>query len=225
MTILCLASYEKGHAFLREAKRQGCVVVLLTSESLKDKADWPRDSIDEIFYMPDQNHEWNRSDTIKAVSYLARTRAIDRIVALDDFDVELAASLREHLRVPGMGETTVRHFRDKLSMRMKAREAGIHVPDFVHVLNYDALRRFMENTPAPWVLKPRSMAGAIGIKKIHRAEELWPAIESLGDMQSYYLLEQFVPGDIFHVDCIVAEKQVRVRDCFRLRTSADGSFA
>jgi biotin carboxylase len=208
MTILCLASYEKGHAFLREAKRQGCVVMLLTSESLKDKADWPRDSIDEIFYMPDQNHEWNRSDTIKAVSYLARTRAIDRIVALDDFDVELAAALREHLRVPGMGETTVRHFRDKLSMRMKAREAGINVPDFVHVLNYDALRRFMENTPAPWVLKPRSMAGAIGIKKIHRAEELWPAIESLGDMQSHYLLEQFVPGDIFHVDCIVAEKQV-----------------
>ena len=208
MTILCLASYEKGHAFLREAKRQGCVVMLLTSESLKDKADWPRDSIDEIFYMPDQNHEWNRSDTIKAVSYLARTRAVDRIVALDDFDVELAAALREHLRVPGMGETTVRHFRDKLSMRMKAREAGINVPDFVHVLNYDALRRFMENTPAPWVLKPRSMAGAIGIKKIHRAEELWPAIESLGDMQSHYLLEQFVPGDIFHVDCIVAEKQV-----------------
>ena len=145
MTILCLASYEKGHEFLREARRQGCVVILLTSESLQGKADWPSDSIDEIFYMPDRNHEWNRADTINAVSYLARTRAIDRIVALDDFDVELAASLREHLRVPGMGETTVRHFRDKLSMRMKAREAGIHVPDFVHVLNYDALRRFMEN--------------------------------------------------------------------------------
>jgi len=208
MTILCLASYEKGHEFLREAKRQGCTVVLLTSVSLQDKADWPMDNIDEIFYMPDQNHEWNRADTVKAVSYLARTRAIDRIVALDDFDVEMAAALREHLRLPGMGETTVRHFRDKLAMRMTAREAGLNVPDFVHVLNYDSLRRFMEDTPAPWVLKPRSMAGAIGIKKIHHADEFWPAIELLGDMQSFYLLEQFVPGDIFHVDCIVSEKQV-----------------
>ena len=208
MTILCLASYEKGHAFLREAKRQGCTVILLTSLTLQGKADWPVDSIDEIFYMPDQNHEWNRADTVKAVSYLARTRVIDRIVALDDFDVELAAALREHLRIPGMGETTVRHFRDKLAMRMKAREAGLNVPDFVHVLNYDSLRRYMENTPAPWVLKPRSMAGAIGIKKIHHEGELWPAIESLGDMQSFYLLEQFVPGDIFHVDCIVSEKHV-----------------
>jgi biotin carboxylase len=208
MTILCLASYEKGHEFLREAKRQGCGVLLVTSLSLQGKAEWPAENIDEIFYMPDEDHAWNRADTIKAVSYLARSRAIDRIVALDDFDVEMAAALREHLRLPGMGETTVRHFRDKLAMRMKARESGIEVPDFVPVLNYDVLRRFMENTPAPWVLKPRSMAGAIGIKKIERTEELWPAIELLGDMQSFYLLERFVPGDIFHVDCIVSEKQV-----------------
>ncbi len=208
MNFLCLASYDKGHEFLREAKRQGCGVLLLTSLSLQGKAGWPLESIDEIFYMPDEDHAWKRADTIKAVSYLARTRAIDRIVALDDFDVEMAAALREHLRLPGMGETTVRHFRDKLAMRMKARENGLNVPDFVHVLNHGALARFMENTPAPWVLKPRSMAGAIGIKKIHRAEELWPALELLGDMQSFYLLEQFVPGDIFHVDSIVSEKQV-----------------
>ena len=52
------------------------------------------------------------------------------------------------------------------------------------------------------------MAGAIGIKKIHQAEELWPYVEQLGDQQSYYLLERFVPGDIFHVDSIVYENQV-----------------
>src|SRR5689334_15338110 len=105
MTILCLASYEKGHEFLRECKRQGCTVLLLTSESIKDKAQWPRETIDEIFYMPDQKQEWNRADVIKGVSYLARTHVLDRIVALDDFDVETASALREHLRVPGMGET------------------------------------------------------------------------------------------------------------------------
>jgi biotin carboxylase len=209
MTVLCIASYEKGHEFLRECKRQGCGVVLITSESLKDKAHWPMESVDELFFMVDRNHEWNRDDTIKAVSYLARTRSLDRVVALDDFDVEMAAALREHLRVPGMGETTVRHFRDKLAMRMKARENGIEVPDFVHVLNYDAVRRFLETVPAPWVLKPRSLAGSIGIKKIHDAAEFWSAVEALGDMQSLYLLEKFVPGDIFHVDCIVTDRQIQ----------------
>jgi biotin carboxylase len=124
-------------------------------------------------------------------------------VALDDFDLELAATLREHLRIPGMGETQVRFFRDKLAMRMGARSVGINVPEFVGVFNYDRIREFMSRVPPPWVLKPRSMAGAIGIKKIHSSEEFWSQLEVLGDMQSHYLLEQFVPGDVFHVDTLI----------------------
>jgi biotin carboxylase len=209
MTILVIASYEKGYEFLRECRRQGCYVVLITSLSIKETARWPTEAIDEIFYMPDQQHEWDRTELLNSVSYLARTRVFDRVVPLDDFDVEVAAFLREHLRVPGMGETTARYFRDKLAMRMKAREAGIPVPQFVHVLNHDRLREFMGRVPPPWVLKPRSMAGAIGIKKVGSEAEFWRLVESLGDMQSHYLLEQFIPGDIFHVDTIVYERELR----------------
>ena len=208
MTFLCLAGYEKGHEFLRQAKRQGCTVLLLTSLRLKDTAHWPTESIDEIFYMPDRDYEWNRGDTIRAVSYLARTHSIDRIVALDDFDVELAASLREHLRLPGIGETQARFFRDKLAMRLRAAEAGIPVPEFVPILHYGRIHDFLERVPPPWVLKPRSLAGAIGIKKVHTADELWRHLEELGDMQSHYLLERFVPGDVFHVDTLVSDGSI-----------------
>ncbi len=173
MTILCIASYEKGHEFIKEAKRQGATVLLLTSLGLKDKAVWPTESIDDLFYMPDVEGKWNTTDTINAVSYLARSHDIQRIVPLDDFDLELAATLREHLRVPGMGETTTRYYRDKLSMRMKAQEAGLTVPEFVHVLNDGRLSEYMQRVPAPWVLKPRMMAGSIGVKKVHSAEEAW----------------------------------------------------
>ncbi len=102
---------------------------------MKDEA-WPRESIDEIFYMPDVQKQWKLEDALLGVSYMARTENIDRIVALDDFDVENAAALREHLRVPGMGDTTARYFRDKLAMRAKARDDGLPVPEFIHVLNY-----------------------------------------------------------------------------------------
>ena len=57
--------------------------------------------------------------------------------------MENVSALREHLRIPGMGLTTVRYFRDKLSMRARAKEAGIAVPEFVPVLNYDDLREYM----------------------------------------------------------------------------------
>jgi biotin carboxylase len=208
MTILCLASYEKGHEFLRQCKRQGWTVVLVTAESIQHKSHWPMDAIDEIFYLPDPDGKWNPAHLRNAVSYLARTRVFDRIVALDDFDIELAAMLREHLRIPGMGETTARYFRDKLAMRMRTREVGIPVPDFVHVLNHGQVAAFLDRVPAPWILKPRSMAGAIGIRKVYTREELWGIVEGLGDEQSNFLLERFVTGDIFHVDSIVYEREV-----------------
>lgn len=209
MTILCLASYEKGHRFLTECKRQGATVLLVTSLSLKDKAKWPPGSVDEIFYMPDENGQWDRAHLVNAVSHLARTHVFDRIVGLDDFDVETAALLREHMRVPGSGESTARYYRDKLAMRVKARQSGLLVPDFVHVLNYGRIHEFMDRVPPPWVLKPRSMAGSIGIKKVRTQEEFWQLTEQLGDLQSHYLLERFVPGDIFHVDSIVFDREIR----------------
>ncbi|MBS1835673.1 MAG: ATP-grasp domain-containing protein [Acidobacteria bacterium] len=208
LTILCIASYEKGHAFLRQCKQSGARVFLLTSLSLKDKAQWPTDVIDELFYMPDEDHVWNREHTLNAVAHLCRNHVIDRLVPLDDFDLELAAFLREHLRIPGMGETTTRYFRDKLAMRMKAREKGLNVPDFVPILNHQRVTEYLDRVPGPWVLKPRMLAGAIGIKKVHTAQEAWDKIHALGDQQSYYLLERFIPGDIFHVDSIVYENKL-----------------
>jgi hypothetical protein len=208
LTILCIASYEKGHDFLKQAKRQGCRVLLLTSLSLRDNHNFPTESIDEIFYMPDEQGVWNREHTLNAVAHLARTTFIDRLVPLDDFDLEPAAFLREHLRIPGMGETTTRYFRDKLAMRMKAQEKGLTIPDFVHVLHHPRVNEFMDRVPPPWVLKPRLMAGAIGIHKVHTKQEAWDVINALNDEQSFYLLERFVPGDIFHVDSIVYENQL-----------------
>jgi biotin carboxylase len=204
LTVLCLTSYEKGQEFMRECKRQGCRVFLITVQSLEN-ANGPRESLDDIYFMPDG---YQRDDIIKGVSYLARTLKIDRIVALDDFEIETAAALREHLRVPGMGDTTARHFRDKLAMRVKAQSSGIRVPDFVHALNYEAMKEYLERVPPPWVLKPRSEASAIGIKKVHTPEELWPILDSLGDRQSYYVLEHYIPGDVYHVDSIVSENEI-----------------
>lgn len=204
LTFLCITTYEKGQAFMRECKRQGCRVVLLTAEKLRN-ADWPRDSLDDTFYLPE---DIPLPDIVNAVSHLARQQKLDRIVALDEFDMETAATLREHLRIPGMGLTTMRYFRDKLAMRMRALDRHIRVPDFVPVVNHEDIRYYLAHVPGPWVLKPRQEASAIGIKKIRDPAELWPILENLGDKQSMYLVEKFVPGEVFHVDSVISEKEV-----------------
>jgi biotin carboxylase len=208
LTILCVSSYEKGQEFIRTCKALGCTVLLLTVEKLRH-ADWPFDCISEVFTMPE---DLPVQAILYSVSYLARFHQIDRIVALDEFDMENVSALREHLRIPGMGLTTVRYFRDKLAMRARAKEAGIAVPEFVHVLNHRELSQFMARVPAPWLLKPRSQASGIGMKKLHDQSELWPLLEQLGDQQSFYLLEQFVPGSVFHVDSVVSEKNVQLAE-------------
>lgn len=216
MTILCLASYFKGVRFLQQCKKEGCTVLLLTVKGhLHD--DWPREYIDEVFALPQETLNVKKQEVIHAVSYLARTRKIDRVVPLDDYDVEVAAMLREHMRIPGMGDTTVRYFRDKLAMREKAHDSGIRVPSFVQILHHDTVRSFMEEVPGPWVLKPRSEAASLGIKRIHSAEELWPLIEEQGDLQSFYLLEKMIPGDVYHVDAITSEKQIVLAEAHRYR--------
>ena len=203
-TFLCITTYEKGQEFMRECKRQGCRVILLTAKKLKD-ADWPRESLDDTFYLP---AEISIPDIVRAVTHFARTTKLDRIVALDEYDMETAATLREHLRIPGMGLTTMRYFRDKLAMRMRALDRHVCVPDFVPVLNHDDIGYYLEHVPGPWVLKPRQEASAIGIKKIHAAADLWPLLEQLGDKQSSFLLEKFVPGEVYHVDSVVSENEV-----------------
>src|SRR3984893_1071904 len=204
LTLLCITTYEKGQEFMRECQRQGCRVIMLTAEKLRD-ADWPRESLDETFYLPEN---LALAEIVQAVTHLARSQKIDRIVALDEYDMETASTLREHLRVPGMGLTTMRYFRDKLAMRMKALARDVRVPDFVPVVNHDDIHYYLEHVPGPWVLKPRQEASAIGIKKIHAADELWPLLEQLGDKQSSFLLEKFLPGEVFHVDSVVSESEV-----------------
>jgi len=204
LTILCITTYEKGQEFMRECKRQGWRVLLLTAEKLRD-ADWPRECLDGTYYLPE---EIPVADIVNAVTHLARSEKLDRIVALDEFDMETAATLREHLRIPGMGLTTMRYFRDKLAMRMRALDRGIRVPDFVPVVNHGDIRYYLDHVPGPWVLKPRQEASAIGIKKIQSAEEIWPILEQLGDKQSTFLVEKFVPGDVYHVDSVISEDLV-----------------
>jgi biotin carboxylase len=206
MTFLCLASYFKGNRFLERLRAEGCTVYLLTVESALHEQ-WARHACADVFAV---NNFHDRRGLINAVAYLMRERKIDRIVALDDFDVEVAAHLREHfcLTHTGPGESTARLFRDKLAMRGRAREIGVRIPDFCPLFHHDTVRAFLARVPGPWLIKPRSEASAAGIRKLATADEVWKRIDELGDEQSFHLIEQMVPGDLFHVDSLTANGKV-----------------
>ena len=203
-TLLCISTYEKGQAFLREAAQLGCDVHLLTVNKLRD-ADWSKDILRGFHTVPE---DLSAEQMLPYITQLARDVRIDRIVPLDEFDLETAALAREHLRIAGMGQTATRYFRDKLAMREGAARGGVLVPDFCSVANHGELRHFLENTPGPWFLKPRWSASAVGIHRIDRPEDIWPLLDRLGDEASNHLIERFIPGDIFHVEGITWNGEV-----------------
>lgn len=191
--------------FIRACKACGNKVFLITTKETENKP-WPRESIDEIFYMDEVRHGlWNMEHFIAGMAWLMRTEKVDRIIALDDFDVEEAAELREHFRIPGMGQTTARHFRDKLAMRMQAADHGLNVPAFTALFNDAAINAFADSVEPPYMVKPRFEAASKGIVKVNSKEELWQVINNLGESRHQYLAEAFKPGDIYHVDSLTYE--------------------
>lgn len=208
IAFLCIASYFKGNDFLRGMKSTGAKVYLVTSKKLEHKP-WAKEALDDIFYVEQgPENEWIMEDVAAGLAWLMKSVKIDRIVALDDFDVEKAAFLREHFRSPGMGQSTARHFRDKLAMRIEALHAGIPVPGFSDLFHDADISRFTQQYPAPWIVKPRGQASATGMKKVYSEAELWQHLDSLGGERHHFLVEQFKPGEVFHVDALTENGNV-----------------
>jgi biotin carboxylase len=210
LNIVCLATYFKGADFIRECKEHGCHVVLITKEKML-REDWPRESLDDLIAVP---NDAGPALFIDLLAFLARKTKVDRVIALEEFDVVTAALMREHLCLPGLSSSNAKVFRDKLSMAVRSQRAGINVPEFVPLVNADEVREFMERVSGPWIIKPRSDVSAIGIRKVEEPPEVWRAIdemnerENLRERASYYLLARFIPGEVFHVDSVVNDGKV-----------------
>ena len=205
LNLICLATYFKGVDFIRECKSRGCNVVLVTKEKVLNE-DWPRESLDDLIAVP---NDAGPPLFIDLVAFLSKKMKVDRVIALEEFDVVTAALIREHFSLPGLKASGAKVFRDKLLMAVESQKAGINVPAFVPLVSPDDVNEFMERVPGPWVIKPRSDVSAIGIRKVEHPDEVWSVIEEMNEREnlrersSYYVLAQFIPGEVYHVDSIV----------------------
>jgi biotin carboxylase len=208
--IVCIASEHKGNEFLDEAHNAGWHVTLVTRKKLLDSP-WVWTALNDVKTVEDDPLP---IDYVRAITNIAGSRPIDRIVGLDEFDVITAALAREHLQMPGMTSSFVRRFRDKLSMRDRANAAGIPCPEYIGVFNKDVINEYLDRVPAPWVIKPRNEVSAFGIRKCETKEQVWTAVDELDarntwrDHPSQFLIEKFIKGSVFHVDSVVEKGKV-----------------
>lgn len=208
--IVCIASEHKGNDFLEECHEAGWRVTLVTREKLLDEP-WLWTSISDVKTVP---NEATSEDYVRAVTNVTGALKIDRVVGLDEFDVINAAKSREHLQLEGLGSFYALRFRDKLRMRRMARESGIPCPEFIGVFNPEEINEYLENTSAPWIIKPRTEVNAFGIRKCVTKDQVWQTLNDLDarntwrDHPSQFLIERFIEGKVFHVDSVVEKGRV-----------------
>ncbi len=203
--IVCIASEHKGNEFLEEAHGRGWHVTLVTRKKLLDSP-WAWTALNDVKTVDDDAdvHEY-----VRAVTNIAGSRAVDRVVGLDEFDVLTAAMVREHLNLPGMSCSHALRFRDKLTMRRIAANAGIACPEFTGAFTAQQINQFLNDVPAPLIVKPRHEVSAFGIRKCETEGEVWDVLTDLDgrnnwrDHPSQFLIERFIEGRVYHVDSVV----------------------
>jgi biotin carboxylase len=208
--IVCIASEHKGNEFLDEAQNAGWHVTLVTRKKLLDEL-WIWTALNDVKTVEDNALP---SEYVRAIANIAGSRAIDRVVGLDEFDVMTAARAREHLQMPGMTSSHALRFRDKLSMRNIASQAGIPCPEFTGIFNKNEIEKFLGSVEPPLIVKPRYEVSAFGIRKCETANDVWDVLTDLDgrnnwrDHPSQFVLERFIKGNVFHVDSIVENGKV-----------------
>lgn len=196
-TILCVTRVKAGRAFMEEAARLGCRVLVLTEDAAR--SDRFPDCVELVTVRSLQ--DWHGVASV--VSRLYRETPIDRVVPMLEAQVETAARIRELLGIPGQRLAEARLFRDKLAMRLTALAADIPVPYFAPALDRERVMAMLESVAPPYMLKLRDGLGSQDVQRIDSRAQLMRAIVAKGARIDDYLAEQYIPGEVYHVDSVV----------------------
>ncbi|MGZ6503343.1 MAG: ATP-grasp domain-containing protein, partial [Tumebacillaceae bacterium] len=129
------------------------------------------------------------------------------IIALEETEIVRAGRLRTRLGLRGQSEESAVAFRNKVQMKTIAKAGGVPVSAFAKLETPLDLYDFVQEHGFPVVVKPQAGMFSINTAILHNDAELleWLKTGSYNDM----MMEAYVPGDLYHVDGIVVEGELR----------------
>jgi len=146
---------------------------------------------------------------LQAVRWLQSKERIDRLEAVIEAHVLVAASVREACGIPGTSMHTTWLCRDKPSMKDALRAGGIPCAQSAAADTAEAARAFARTVGYPLILKPRDSAGASGTFRIADDDALERAIAASGLAHGKSVaLEEFIEGHEGVYDTLSIDGQV-----------------
>lgn len=218
-TILCLPDIKASSPFIAKVYERQLNLILVLKEKWLEYVDCS--GALGLIVVPDitNSPEFTNSEEIitKVDAILERFETqinIDYVVAFAEQNIELLGFLTDHYRASGISSIQAQWFRDKYTMKQRAKEAGIKCPLFALWSNVDERKRFYKelllmcqkkNKPISIILKPRKRWGAEGINRFSSIEALEAHMQSYAEGLDDWLLEEYISGDVFHVDTVVKD--------------------
>jgi biotin carboxylase len=162
---------------------------------------------------------------------VAETQGRAGVFSWDEPLLELTGDVAQRLALPHMSAAAVRNCRDKLSTRRLLRTAGVPEVRFAHVRSQEQALREADTIGYPVVLKPRALAGSVGVVTARDADDLravyhyavnaaYPGLNPLDGL----VLEEFLDGPEISVDSVVRGDEVQSVNVARKRLGFDPFF-
>ena len=154
-------------------------------------------------------------DDAGAVLAAARELELDGVLTYDETRVQLAAEIAAELGIPHLAAGAAARCRDKLATRRALARAGVPSARAHHVFSLAEAQWAAHDVGYPLVVKPRALAGSIGVVRVDGPEELPAALELARgahygsiDPLAGVLVEEYLQGPEVSVDSVVLDGRV-----------------
>jgi biotin carboxylase len=144
---------------------------------------------------------FDEEDVIRRVRTWLRGRTVDHVLSNWEPLVLTAARLRELFEMPGMSVDTVRGYRDKQLMKERVAAAGVRVPRSARARSIEEVRRALETTGYPAIVKPISGAGSADTYRIESPAGLDGVLPLLRHVEEVSV-EEFIVGEELTYDTV-----------------------
>ncbi|MFL6161153.1 MAG: acetyl-CoA carboxylase biotin carboxylase subunit family protein [Jatrophihabitantaceae bacterium] len=138
----------------------------------------------------------------------AAAAAVRHVVAISEYDLELGATVREHLGIKGYSAEYVRRFRDKCYSKAMVAATGVRTPDWLPVSAGTSIGSIESRWRYPVVVKPIAGAASSQVTVCRDRAELRATLRGL-DPEQEWEAETFVSAPLYHCDGYAEDGAVR----------------
>lgn len=186
--------------FCDRLKRNGVNVLGIGDSGYDEIPDELKECLTE-YYRVDSMADYDAM--VRAMGYFTfKYGKIDWLESNNEFWLEQDAKLRTDFNITsGDNETSVMRYKTKSNMKAYYEKANVPVARYHMVSTYEEGKKFVDLVGYPVIVKPDDGVGANTTWKIKNDKQLKDFYKQ--NIQTQYIMEEFVPGSIVSFDGIV----------------------